>query len=313
MSSTRRVYIAAACVVSAFVLANPAASLACSVCRCEDPAFSALGLDIFNPGRFHLALDWDRYRKEQGTGDHEERLVEDRLTVTASYAISGRVTLIGRLPFSWRDLTEFEEDGEIEEMSASGLSDPEFFVNLRLWSAPITPAVGSRGWIGLRGGVKTSWGENDISEGGERLDEHVQPGTGSTDWIVGFAGVLVLDPKSTLFGSAQYRSTGTNSSGYRYGSFAVASAGYERSLGRVLDGVLQVDYRDARKDRIDDSGALDPDTGGGLLYLTPRLLVRLSAGLVGRVSAQIPVADSLNGHQTEHPVYNAGITWTFGP
>jgi hypothetical protein len=49
-----------------------------------------------------------------------------------------------------------------------------------------------------------------------------------------------------------------------------------------------------------------------MLYATPRLLIRLSQALVARASAQIPVAESLNGDQDEHTVWNAGITWTFG-
>jgi hypothetical protein len=122
-----------------------------------------------------------------------------------------------------------------------------------------------------------------------------------------------VDTRSTMFGSAQYRYTGSNDSGYRYGDLLLATLGYERSLGRVLDGVLEADFRDAGEDRIDDSGEHDPDTGGRMLYLTPRLLIRLTPALVARVSAQIPVAESLNGHQTEHTVYNAGLTWTFGP
>lgn len=303
---------AAAAVIAVLVLGAPGFSDACTVCRCGDPAFAALGLDLFNPGRFNLALDWDRFEKEQGSGASEEQLVEDRFTVTASYAVTGRLTLIGRIPWSSRTLSE-HEDGGLDEVSTSGLSDPELFVNLRLWSAPITPSVGSRGWVGLQAGVKTPWGDNDQHANGERIDEHAQPGTGSTDWIGGLAGVLVLDPRSTLFGSAQYRYTGANTWGYRYGSLFLATFGYERSLGRVLDGVIEADFRDAGEDRIDEHGELDPDTGGRMLYLTPRLLVRLSSGLVGRVSAQVPVAENLNGEQTEHTVYNAGITWTLGP
>jgi len=296
--------------LAAWGLIIPASAPACSVCRCGDPAFAALGLDIFNPGRFNLAFDWDRYEKTQGAEPDAEHLIEDRYTLTVSYAVGSRVTLLGRIPFSARTLTEFE-DGEADEVSTSGLSDPELYLNLRLWSAPITSAVGSRGWVGLQAGVKTAWGDNDASTSEGRIDEHAQPGTGSTDWVVGLAGVLVLDPRSTLFGSAQYRSTGSNAHGYRYGDLFLASFGYERSFGAVLDGVLEADVRDARMDRVDDSGELDPDTGGLLLYLTPRLLVRFSSGLVGRISAQIPVIKSLNGVQVEHTVYSAGITWTF--
>jgi hypothetical protein len=312
-----KVSIAAGCLVVALGLASSKVAEACSICRCGDPAFAALGLDLFTPGRFNLALDWDRFEKEQGAGEHEESLVEDRYTLTASYAFSDRLTLLARVPWSSRELTAPEHEelkhGELEHVSASGLSDPELSVNLRLWSAPITPAVGSRSWIGLQAGVKTDWGRNEVTQDGERVDEHAQPGTGSTDWIAGLAGVYVLDPRSTLFGSAQYRNTGTNSYGYQYGSITLVNAGFERSFGSVVDGVLEANFRDAGMDQVDDSGEHDPDTGGKMLYATPRLLVRLSQALVARASAQIPVSESLNGDQDEHTVWNAGITWTFGP
>jgi hypothetical protein len=245
------------------------------------------------------------------------RRVEHRNTLPAPNADSDRLTLLARVPWSSRELTETGHEelkhGELEQVSSSGPSDPELYVNLRLWSAPITSAVGSRGWIGVQAGVKTDWGRNEVTQEGERIDEHAQPGTGSTDWIAGAAGVYVLDSKSTLFTSAQHRHTGTNSFGYRYGNITLVTAGFERSLGRVLDGVVEIDFRDAGMDQMDDSGAHDPDTGGQMLYATPRVLVRLSPSLVGRASAQIPVAESLNGDQTEHTVWNAGITWTVGP
>jgi hypothetical protein len=309
--------ISLGCFAVALGLAGPQPVEACSICRCGEPAFAALGLDLFDPGRFNRALDWDRFEKEQGPEDDEERLVEDRYSLTASYAVSDRLTLLARIPWSSRELTEpgHEElkHGEQEHVSASGLSDPELHVNFRLWSAPITSAVGSRGWVGVHAGVKTDRGLNEVEHDGERIDEHAQPGTGSTDWIAGAAGVYVLDPRSSLFGSAQYRHTGTNSCGCRYGSITLVNAGFERSFGRVVDGVLEANYRDADMDQVDDSGTHDPDTGGQMLYAAPRILIRVSPALVARASAQIPVAESLNGGQTEHTVWNAGITWTFGP
>ena len=316
MRRTIKGRITLGCLAVALGFAGPQAADACSICRCGDPAFAALGLDLFNPGRFNLALDWDRFEKAQGPEDDQESLVEDRYTLTASYAVSNRLTLLARIPWSSRELTEAGHEelkhGELEQVSASGLSDPELYVNFRLWSAPITSAVGSRGWIGVQAGIKTDWGRNNLTQDGERIDEHAQPGTGSTDWIAGLAGVYVLDPQSTLFASAQYRQTGTNSYGYRYGDITLVTAGFERSFGRVLDGVIEADFRDAGMDEVDDSGAHDPDTGGQMLYATPRLLIRLSPALVARASAQIPVAESLNGDQTEHTGWNAGVTWTFG-
>ena len=76
---------------------------------------------------------------------------------------------------------------------------------------------GRRAWISALGGVKTAWGKNDLAQGGARLDEHLQPGTGSTDWFGGLSSVYLLDSRSSLFGSAQVRRTGANDLGYRYG------------------------------------------------------------------------------------------------
>jgi hypothetical protein len=162
-------------------------------------------------------------------------------------------------------------------------------------------------------GVKTDWGENDASADGERLDEHVQPGTGSTDWFAGLSGSYQLNPKSALFASGQYRSTGRNDFGYRYGQTTLLNLAYEHKLGAKWDGVIEANYRHAGRDEIDGGGTTDFDTGGSIVYLTPRLLFDAGGGWVLRASAQIPLSDSgLNGVQDEKVVVNIGVTRLFG-
>jgi hypothetical protein len=92
----------------------------------------------------------------------------------------------------------------------------------------------------------------------------------------------------------------------------LANLGYERRLSGALDSALELNYRHAGEDRISDTGALDPNTGGGVLYLTPRLIFTLAGRLVARVSAQLPVARSLKGIQTERTVWGAGLTYIVG-
>jgi len=70
---------------------------------------------------------------------------------------------------------------------------------------------------------------------------------------------------------------------------------------------------DAARDAIDATGTLDGNTGGAVLYLTPRLLMEVGGGVVLRFAAQVPVAKNLYGEQTEKTVYNIGVTYTFGP
>lgn len=313
--------LAGAAAVASLILMSTTPASACSMCRCGDPTFNALGTDVYKDGAFRVALDWERFAKEQGIlhGEEEEAslkhtsselgresVVENRFTTALSYTFHERVVAVARVPFTSRDTTEPEG-----RASQDGLSDPELYALVRLWSSEFAPGLGRRAWISVLGGVKTAWGQNDVARGGERLDEHLQPGTGSTDWFGGLSGVYLVDSSSSFFGSTQYRKTGTNSVGYKYGNIAMANAGYEHKLGKRCDGALELNFRDAGRDVLDGSGAVDPNTGGTLLYLSPKLIVDLSKGLVGRLAVQIPVADGLNGEQKEKVVANFGFTYLF--
>jgi hypothetical protein len=161
-------------------------------------------------------------------------------------------------------------------------------------------------------GVKTPWGENNASQNGERLDEHVQPGTGSTDWFAGLSGSYQVNPQSAVFASVQYRLTGRNDAGYQYGRVALVNLAYEHKLGARWDGVIEANYRHAGFDETDANGARDPDTGGSIVYVTPRLLFSAGKGWVVRAAAQIPLGQSgLNGFQHEKTVLNLGVTRVF--
>lgn len=104
----------------------------------------------------------------------------------------------------------------------------------------------------------------------------------------------LIDKNSALFLSGGYRHTGESDFGCRYGSSLLANMAYEPRLGKTVDGVVELNDRHAKEDRIDAAGGLDESTGGSLLYLTPKLLVSLCKGLVVRFAAQVPVAHSLN-------------------
>lgn len=297
---------------------SPRSASACSMCRCGDPTFNALGTNIFTPGRFRFALDWERFDKEQGvteTGSAEvtghDAEIENRVTATLAYSFGESVTLVGRVPFSFRHMTSTEEDGSSEVMTSNGLSDPEISAVVRLWDSGLSPGLGRRSWVSLVAGVKTPWGRNDIEEDGVRLDEHLQPGTGSTDFFGGPSLVHLINPESSFFASFQYRATGTNSFDYKYGNVTMANVAYERKLGTAFDAVIELNYRHAQQDRIDSDHNVDPNTGGDVLYLTPRVIVDLGRGVLARAAVQIPVVKSLYGDQKERVNFNAGLTFLF--
>ena len=292
-----------------FALMAPRAE-ACSICRCGDATFNALGKDVTSEPGFRFAFDIDQFSKTQGPADDQDSIVEDRYTAVGAYTLGSRALLVARVPFAQRTLDERVGD-EVEHSEASGLGDPEFSAQIRLWSSPLNGDLGRRLSFSTTVGVKTNWGENDIQKDGVRLDEHVQPGTGSTDPFFGVSGYYLLNPKSSLFASVQRRLPGSNDFGYQYGDISLLNFAYERKLSAKLDSVLELNYRYSGHDRVDDAGTTDPNTGGRILYLTPRVLVNVG-GIVVRLAAQIPVSESLYGVQDEKPVYNVGFTRSFG-
>jgi hypothetical protein len=326
-----RLAVAAGFVSLLAVAAPPARG--CSICRCGDPTFNALGTDVYKEGAFRVSLDWERFDKEQGllpgekgageegaaAAKHEghevdilgrETVVENRFTTALSYTFGERAVAVARIPWSSRHAGV--TSGELDGASTSReLADPELYALVRLWASDFTGGLGRRTWISALGGVKTAWGKNDLTSGGERLDEHLQPGTGSTDWFGGLSGVYLLDHTSSLFGSVQLRRAGTNDFDYRYGNTTLANFGYERKLGRIWDAAVELNFRAAGRDEIDADGFLDPNTGGRLLYVSPRVIVDLGKGLVGHLAVQVPVYRDLNGDQRERAVANVGVTYLF--
>jgi hypothetical protein len=307
----RKPWALALALISLGLALLPSRAGACSICRCGDPTFNALGTNVYSAGQFHLALDWERFSKTQLTEDGgTDAEVENRYTATLSYSFGERFLVVARVPFSHRDLTTTLGE-EKEEVTTDGLSDPEFYGLVRLWSSSFGPGLGRRTWISAVFGVKTPWGRNDIRQDGVRVDEHAQSGTGSTDLFGGLSGFYLFDADSALFASAQYRGTGRSTFGYKYGDIVLANLAYERKLSEVFDGVVELNFRHAKRDQVSADREVDPNTGGSILYVTPRLLVNVGKGIVLRLAVQVPVVERLFGVQDEKVNYNAGLTFLF--
>jgi hypothetical protein len=294
-------------------LSLPALAEPCSICRCGDPTFNALGKDGLTVQGWRFAMDWERFDKTEGdpTGATETQ-VENRWTLHTSYGFGDRLSLLVRVPLSTRRLEATEAGVSLGSEHTTGFSDPEIYAQIRLWSSRFGTAVGRRTSVSLVGGVKTPWGENGQAHEGERIDEHAQPGTGSTDLFGSVALLYLVTRESAVFASAGYRHTGRNASGYRYGSSVLGNLAYERKLTGRLDGVVELNFRRAARDDAREEEDSLHDTGGSLLYVTPRLAFAAGRGIVLRVAVQIPLVRGLNGVQRERAVVNAGITYLLG-
>ncbi|HEY4231067.1 MAG TPA: hypothetical protein VGO79_12920 [Thermoanaerobaculia bacterium] len=301
----RRIVAVCALLLGGLLLATPQAG-ACSMCRCSDPVFSALGQGLYTHSGFKLALDWNRSDQSEGPPDDFEAQVRNTLTLTMSYSWKERLTFVAQLPYVWAH--QNATDGV---QTATDIGDPSFYVYGRLWSSDFAQGLGRRAWLSAVVAVKTPWGKNDLTENGERLDEHVQPGTGGTNLIGGLSFLYLFDAEDSLYVSSAYTGTGRNKFGYKYGDNVTANVVYDRKINDWLDGLLELDFLDARRDQIDSTGTIDPNTGGRSLYLAPRFAVHVTQGLVARAGVQIPIWKGLNGIQDIKPAVSAGLTYVF--
>jgi len=282
----------------------PRQGLACSMCHCGDPVLNLVGSQIFVPGTWHVGFDTDRFAKDQVAEDDpgtREKEVESRFTLSVSRTFGRRLTVVARLPFAHRSI-----DAPDGSSSLTGLSDPEVLAHYRIYA----PQRGS--WLSLSLGLRSGWGKNDAARDGERLEEHLQPGTGSAGVEPGlsFSRVVGSSDDSSVFGSVAGRFNGRNDVGYHYGNAMLANLGFEKKLSGRLNAIVEANFRRAAKDE-PTLGGEDPNTGGSVLYLSPRLLVRLDQSLFLRVGVQVPVVKDLYGDQNEKVNLLTGLTLRF--
>src|SRR6185436_3507399 len=75
---------------------------ACSICRCGDPTFNALGKEGVAQSGLRVALDWDQVEKTQGSAQegHLDSMRETRATALLAYGFSDRWSAFVRLPYA---------------------------------------------------------------------------------------------------------------------------------------------------------------------------------------------------------------------
>lgn len=279
----------------------PRESTACGASQCGDLAYNLLGPQLFVPNIWNFGLDYGRFSREQAT-EHDPSVMEfdteDKVTLSASRTVGSRLTLVGRLPFVNRSVTGGETG------SLSGMSDPEIFAHFR--------ASSGRGatWIGLTLGARLGWADNDRELHGERAEELLQPGAGSSAVEAGLAFSRLVGSGGSLFGSVAGRLNGRNEHGYHYGNLVLANTAYERELVSRINGVLELNFRYAAQDEF-HPGDPNPNTGGTVVYASPRVLFKVNENLFFRIGVQVPLIEDLDGVQNENVNFLTGFTTRF--
>ena len=144
-----------------------------------------------------------------------------------------------------------------------------------------------------------------------------QPGSGSTDFIVGAAAVWG-SPVVTTYGDFSYKINGSEP--YKFGNFLALNAGANYALPQMnqlsLVGEVNAEYAARDKSDLSGPGVLPGgdvrDTGYKKIYLTPGIQWRPGKDWTLNFNAQVPVYQNVNGTQLASEVnYNLGVSLRF--
>ena len=263
-----------------------------------------------------------------GPHHDEVRTVNRIATALLSYAPAPRLDLSASMPYVSRAHDHLASSHEHhsrgiapqhntvpESWSLDGIGD--VVLQARYAIADFDTATRSGLW--LIGGVKLPTGKHDErNEEGEIAELPVQPGSGSTDAIVGlsYQGNVVRNSGGMFanvpyFVSAIYQMRTGGTDGYRLGNQLELNAGGAYPL-RSVDLLLQMNARVRAKDDIGDEPEEEPFTGGSFVYVSPGLRVPVGARAAAYALVQIPVYQDVNAIQLTSDVnYVLGIQTRF--
>lgn len=287
--------------VSACVVATTTVSQACSVCIAHafGAAIHAVGSQTLHKGSTVIGVSYSAFSKSQAGEDpgSSESHHQSEIALDILHGLTDEWMLRGNIPYVFKSL---EETGE-EKVETKGLGDITLGATYQ-----VKPKPNDKVLLAATFDLKLPTGKNNEIRAGERLEEHSQIGTGSTDFSVGLLATMEDRGRGLWFAGLRGRWNGKNGDGYRYGNAVFYNVGYSRTLSPVSSLVFELNGRFAAKDRTGD-GDLDENSGGhfGYLSLSYRQHVGKEFGFVA--SYQIPVIRRLNGTQTETGLLNIGV------
>jgi hypothetical protein len=290
-SSIPKVWLA----VTLIAIGVPARAIACSQCLCGTP-FPADVLGGVVPLQLTYGLEERYLSKSNGLEDEsgEERQNEHRVAGFAIWRPIDRLALLGRLPYNFKEIVTQPEGAASSAERARGFGDAELLALVGLQNI-----AGPRMTLGLVLGVTAPTGSSELEDDqGERLEAHLQPGTGAWSGTTGLDAAWAAGSGTVTLGILG-RLNGENSHGYHYGDALLYNAGFVSRPWRRVQGLIQINGRSAERDR-ETPDVFDENSGGTVTYAAPGLRWDTGIGLAAEGQVQIPFQQSLHGEQTEH-------------
>jgi hypothetical protein len=229
---------------------------------------------------------------------------------TADWGVSVQIPFVDRYHTTLQDGTQAGYN--FNQFNALG--DARVLVKVGLSAVGLADDAST----GVIAGVKLPTGSTDEPFNGPAggiVDPSLQPGTGSTDLLLGgfYSGGL---EKLGWFAQGLWQHAIASQAGYTPGDAFTANVGLRYAdMGQAVVPLFQVNYVHRNIDRgnlVNVKFDGSPLTGGDLWYVAPGVSARLGAGFSAYGYVQIPVFQDVNGVQlTPKAIYSAGIRKSF--
>lgn len=247
---------------------------------------------------------------DQVTGEEaiERRTRNLNVVTTLAYGIDKDWSVSLRVPVVQRDHAH-----DLVDAQTGQAATPEQWRFTRLGDVQVIARrqfVAGDGAVSyaLFGGLKLPTGSVKVVNGdGSRAERSLQPGSGTTDLLLGVAGRQVIGVADALVGQASISVALNSREDFKPGRRIEISAGWSHAFAHDLGAVLQLNLRHRGR----DSGAqAEPaNSGATTLDLSPGVTVGVGSASTLYAYLQLPLVQRVNGIQLV-PRSALALGWT---
>lgn len=283
---------------------------ACSSCGCTLNAdWATQGLVAGNGWNFDLRQDYfvqDDLRSGSGhvarssiqlpaEREIQRYTINRNTTATVDFSPAPNWGLTVQLPWYDRPHATYDEgETELSHSRSQGIGDLRLLARYQGFDPQHSR--------GIQFGLKLPTGRfTDTFDDGplasERVDRGLQPGTGTTDLLLGAYAFGALAPRWDYFAHALLQQPLDSRSGFRPGTGVNLNAGVRFVGSNRVQPQLQVNARiEGRESGVNADRA---DSGATLVYFSPGVTLKFSRRLSAFAFVQAPLYQRVNGLQIE--------------
>jgi len=295
---------------------------ACSSCGCTlNTDLGSQGIVTGSGWRVYLRYDLvDQDQSRSGdvavaaptlptSQEIEQQTRNGYTTLGLGYGFNRRWSLDLQLPWLDRHHSTYAAGD-----TALSTSDSDSLSDLRL----LARYAGFAGDIstGVTFGLKLPTGSHGTvfaagPQAGQPLDRSLQPGSGTTDALLGAYHFDDLGPQSGWFANVLYQHALTSSDGFKPGDTANLNLGLRYYWGDILTPQLQINAQ-VRGHDTDPDPSGQVNSGGRVVYISPGFTFMLNDNWHGHVFAQFPLYQQVYGLQLAPTrILSVGVSYSF--